>query len=89
MRRERRAAKRQVIVKDGKRKGRVLAVRLGSNPNSSSLGVDVTLLLAGGAAVSLVSLLGGALARFALGRRRGSGAAGPGATRGASTRHED
>ena len=50
--------------------GRVLAVKLGSNPNSSSLGVDVTLLLAGGAAISLVSLLGGTLARFVLNRKR-------------------
>jgi len=50
-------------------RGRVLSVRLGSNPNSSSLGVDVTLLLAGGAAVGLVCLLGGAVARFMLRRR--------------------
>lgn len=50
-------------------RGRVLSVRLGSNPNSSSLGVDVTLLLAGGAAVGLVCLLGGAVARFVLRRR--------------------
>jgi hypothetical protein len=53
-----------------KRKGKVLAVKLGSNPNSSSLGVDVTLLLGGGALVSLVSLVGGALARWVLRRKK-------------------
>ena len=45
-------------------KGRVLAVKLGSNPNSSSLGVDVSLLLGAGAAASLLCLLGGSLARW-------------------------
>ena len=48
----------------------MLAVKLGSNPNSSSLGMDVTLLLAGGAVVSLLSLVGGTLARWILGRRK-------------------
>jgi hypothetical protein len=52
------------------RPGRVLAVKLGSNPNSSSLGVDVTLLLAGGLVVGLASLLGGTLARWARFRKR-------------------
>ena len=52
------------------KRGKVLAVKLGSNPNSSSLGVDVTLLLAGGFVVGLVSLLGGTLARWALARKR-------------------
>jgi hypothetical protein len=53
-----------------KRKGKVLSVRLGSNPNSSSLGVDVTWLLAGGALVSLLTLAGGTLTRFVLSRRK-------------------
>jgi hypothetical protein len=35
---------------------RVLGVRFGVNPNSSSLGVDVTYLLFGGAAVVAASL---------------------------------
>jgi hypothetical protein len=43
------------------RRGRVLAVKWGYNPNSSSLGVDVTFLLFGMAAIAfltpLVSLL--------------------------------
>ncbi len=52
------------------RRGRVLAVKTGSNPNSSSLGVDVTLLLAAGVAASLLSLLGGTLVRWVVGRRR-------------------
>ncbi len=47
------------------RRGKVLAVKTGSNPNSSSLGVDVTLLLAAGAAVGLLSFLGGTLVRWA------------------------
>lgn len=36
------------------RRGRVLAVKLGMNPNSSSLGVDVTFLLFG---LSIITLL--------------------------------
>lgn len=57
-----------------KRKGKILAVKLGSNPNSSSLGVDVTLLLGGGALVSLVALVGGTLARWILrGKKTGNG----------------
>jgi hypothetical protein len=55
-------------------KGKVLAVKLGSNPNSSSLGVDVTLLLGGGALVSLVALVGGTLARWVLrGKKKENG----------------
>ncbi len=38
-----------------KRRGRVLAVKWGYNPNSSSLGVDVTFLLFGMAAVALLT----------------------------------
>jgi hypothetical protein len=53
-----------------RRRGKVLAVKLGSNPNSSSLGVDVTMLLGGGALVSLVSLVGGTLARWVLRRKK-------------------
>ena len=37
-----------------RRRGRILAVKLGFNPNSSSLGVDVTFLLFG---LSIVALL--------------------------------
>ena len=36
-------------------RGRVLAVRFGLNPNSSSLGVDVTFLLAGAAFVATLT----------------------------------
>ena len=57
-------------MKKRTRRGKVLAVKLGSNPNSSSLGIDVTLLLGGGALVSLVSLLGGTLARWVLRRKK-------------------
>lgn len=38
----------------GRRRGRILAVKLGFNPNSSSLGVDVTFLLFG---LTIVALL--------------------------------
>jgi hypothetical protein len=38
-----------------RRRGRVLAVKWGYNPNSSSLGVDVTFLLFGLAAIALLT----------------------------------
>jgi hypothetical protein len=40
-----------------RRRGRILAVKWGYNPNSSSLGVDVTFLLFGMAAVALFTPL--------------------------------
>lgn len=48
------------------RKPRVLSVRLGINPNSSSLGIDVTYLLFGGAASLIVGVL---LSAWLRGRR--------------------
>jgi len=45
------------------RRGRILAVRFGHNPNSSSLGVDVTFLLFGIGAVALITPLIGLLLR--------------------------
>jgi len=47
-----------------KRKGRILAIKWGLNPNSSSLGVDVTFLLFGAAAVALATPVVAALLRF-------------------------
>ena len=47
-----------------KRKGRILAVKWGLNPNSSSLGVDVTFLLFGAAAVALATPVVAAMLRF-------------------------
>ena len=44
-------------------KGRILAVKWGYNPNSSSLGVDVTFLLLGATAVALATPVSGALLR--------------------------
>ena len=38
-----------------RKRGRVLAVKWGYNPNSSSLGVDVTFLLFGMAAIALLT----------------------------------
>ncbi|HTJ41335.1 MAG TPA: hypothetical protein VL463_04540 [Kofleriaceae bacterium] len=45
-------------------KGRILAVKWGVNPNSSSLGVDVTFLLFGAAALAAVTPMIGALIRW-------------------------
>ncbi len=45
-------------------RGKILAVKWGMNPNSSSLGVDVTFLLAGAAAVSMVTPVLAALLRW-------------------------
>lgn len=42
---------------------RILGVRFGVNPNSSSLGIDVTFLLFGGAAAVLSALVASALLR--------------------------
>lgn len=45
-------------------RGRILAVKWGLNPNSSSLGVDVTFLLFGAAALSIATPLVAALIRW-------------------------
>ncbi|HEX9574972.1 MAG TPA: hypothetical protein VF994_12805 [Myxococcales bacterium] len=45
------------------RKGRVLRATFGCNPNSSSLGVDVTFLLFGATFASALALVLGALLR--------------------------
>ncbi|MBT8496192.1 MAG: hypothetical protein KJO07_24315 [Deltaproteobacteria bacterium] len=47
-----------------RRRGRILAIKWGLNPNSSSLGVDVTFLLFGAAAVALAAPVVGAWLRF-------------------------
>jgi len=47
-----------------RRRGRVLAVRWGYNPNSSSLGVDVTFLLFGLSIITLLTPLVGVLLRW-------------------------
>lgn len=47
-----------------KRRGKILAIKWGLNPNSSSLGVDVTFLLFGAAFVSLLTPVVGALVRW-------------------------
>lgn len=46
------------------RRGRILAIKWGMNPNSSSLGVDVTFLLAGATVLAAVTPLIGALLRW-------------------------
>jgi hypothetical protein len=45
-------------------RGRILAIKWGYNPNSSSLGVDVTFLLFGAAALSLATPIVAALVRW-------------------------
>ena len=45
-------------------RGRILAIKWGMNPNSSSLGVDVTFLLFGAAAVAMTTPLVGAWLRW-------------------------
>ncbi|MBI2894703.1 MAG: hypothetical protein HYY06_14205 [Deltaproteobacteria bacterium] len=52
-----------------RRRGRVLAVKLGYNPNSSSLGADVTFLVLGAASIAILAPVVGALVRLALRRR--------------------
>ena len=54
-------------------RGRILAVKWGLNPNSSSLGVDVTFLLFGAAAISVATPVIAALLRL---RRLGAADAG-------------
>ena len=49
-----------------KKRGRILRVQLGYNPNSSSLGVDVTFLLFGSAAIVALSTI---VSAFLAGRR--------------------
>ena len=46
------------------RRGRILAIKWGMNPNSSSLGVDVTFLLVGATALAIVTPVLGALLRW-------------------------
>lgn len=46
------------------KRGRILAIKWGMNPNSSSLGVDVTFLLVGATALAIVTPLVGALLRW-------------------------
>ena len=50
-----------------RRRGKILAIKWGMNPNSSSLGVDVTFLLVGATALAMVTPVIGALLRW---RRR-------------------
>ncbi len=53
-----------------KKRGRVLAVKWGLNPNSSSLGVDVTFLLVGAAALSCATPFVSALVRLRASKRK-------------------
>jgi hypothetical protein len=53
-----------VLRRRRRERGRILAVKWGLNPNSSSLGVDVTFLLFGAAALAFVTPMVGALVRW-------------------------
>jgi hypothetical protein len=58
-------AGRPAICHDGcVKRGRILAIKWGMNPNSSSLGVDVTFLLLGATALAMVTPVIGALLRW-------------------------
>jgi len=46
------------------RRGRILAIKWGINPNSSSLGVDVTFLLVGATVLAAVTPVIGVLLRW-------------------------
>jgi len=46
------------------RRGRILAIKWGMNPNSSSLGVDVTFLLVGATALAAITPVIGAILRW-------------------------
>ncbi|MBS1123092.1 MAG: hypothetical protein H6Q90_5320 [Deltaproteobacteria bacterium] len=48
----------------GRARGKILAIKWGMNPNSSSLGVDVTFLLVGATALAMVTPIVGALLRW-------------------------
>jgi hypothetical protein len=53
-----------------RRRGKILAVKWGMNPNSSSLGADVTFLLFGATALGMLTPLVAALVRY---RRKNKG----------------
>jgi hypothetical protein len=53
-----------MLFRRRRRRGRILAIKYGLNPNSSSLGVDVTFLLFGAAALSLMTPVVSALIRL-------------------------
>jgi hypothetical protein len=55
-----------------RRRGRILAVKWGMNPNSSSLGADVTFLLFGATALGMLTPIVAALVRY---RRKGKASA--------------
>jgi hypothetical protein len=57
-------------------RGRILAIKWGMNPNSSSLGVDVTFLLVGATALAAVTPVIGALLRWRRPARAAAAAAG-------------
>jgi hypothetical protein len=65
-------------------KGKILAIKWGMNPNSSSLGVDVTFLLVGATALAMVTPVVGALLRWRKPLKREAEVATPTAPAGAT-----
>lgn len=59
-----RARRSSGLYSDVVKRGRILAIKWGMNPNSSSLGVDVTFLLVGATALAMVTPILGALLRW-------------------------
>ena len=51
-------------MRRGASRGRILAIKWGMNPNSSSLGIDVTFLLVGATALAIATPVIGALLRW-------------------------
>jgi hypothetical protein len=63
--REHRAPRSAVaLYSERVKRGRILAIKWGMNPNSSSLGVDVTFLLVGATALAMATPVLGALLRW-------------------------
>ncbi len=58
-----------LLARRRRRRGRILAVKWGYNPNSSSLGVDVTFLLFGLSFLTLLTPLLGLFLRWQARRR--------------------
>jgi hypothetical protein len=52
------------------KKGKILKVKLGSNPNSSSLGADLGILLIGATGISVLTAFFGSAIRGWLGKGR-------------------
>jgi len=62
------------LLRRFRRRGKVLAVKLGYNPNSSSLGADVTFLILGASAIAILGPVVAVAVRLAWRGRAAPGA---------------